>query len=371
MTNLRGPTISAIGLALPDGIIHQSSASRLVCDLSGLTGEPRQRVQTMHERTGIRQRGTVLADAADPSCLPFYEQRPPGQGPPTTATRMAIFESHSLPLVISAARTALHRSAADPRSITHLVTASCTGLGSPGFDLGLIEALNLSRAVQRTHIGFMGCHAAINALKIAAALAASDPSARIMLACIELCSLHFDASGRPDAMIANALFADGAAACIVTPAQPAADSSAPPLRILSSASLVIPDTAHAMSWRIGDTGFVMTLSPSLPALIAQHLRPWLTDFLARADLAIRDIRGWAVHPGGPRVLESVQHALDLPRHALQHSRDVLREHGNMSSPTVLFILDRILQAHAPATPSTPALMLAFGPGITIEAALIG
>jgi predicted naringenin-chalcone synthase len=179
---------------------------------------------------------------------------------------------------------------------------------------------------------------------------------------VELCSLHYQYGSDPEQLVANAIFADGAAALVGQAEQTPRNGSWP---LVACGSCLIPDTEDAMSWSVGDHGFVMTLSPRVPSLIEEHLRPWLEDWLARSGCSLDRIRSWAIHPGGPRILSSVVRALDLPREAAAVSEAVLAECGNMSSPTVLFVLHRLREQAAPG----PTLALAFGPGLVAEAAL--
>jgi predicted naringenin-chalcone synthase len=268
------------------------------------------------------------------------------------------------PVARRAAAAALKEAAADPASVTHLVTVSCTGFAAPGFDLGLVKGLRLDPSVQRTHVGFMGCHGALNGLRVARALAASEPGSRVLVCAAELCSLHFRYGGGAGESVTNALFADGAAAVVAAPATEAPPGS---WRVVANGSVLVPGTEDAMTWRVGDHGFEMTLSPEVPDLIRRHLADWLGGWLARRGLQTGDVGSWAVHPGGPRVLDAVRDALGLPGAALDDSRAVLASYGNMSSPTVLFILDRLVRRVAPR----PCVALGFGPGLAVEAALIG
>ncbi len=266
------------------------------------------------------------------------------------------------PLALEAARRSIEASGVATEDFTHLVTVSCTGFSAPGFDVALIEGLGLPARVERTHIGFMGCHGALNGLRVARAFAESDPEARVLVCAAELCSLHFRQGAESERFVANALFADGAAAVVGAaewPDRPAA------WRLAASGSYLAPDSAEAIGWRIGDHGFDMELSPRVAGMIAEHLGPWLESWLARQGLGLEDVASWAVHPGGPRILESVRETLDLEESATSVSREVLAECGNMSSPTVLFILDRLRQRRA----ALPCVALAFGPGLVIEAAL--
>jgi predicted naringenin-chalcone synthase len=207
----------------------------------------------------------------------------------------------------------------------------------------------------------MGCHGALNGLHVAAALANSTPRAKVLLCAVELCSLHYQYAWHPELLVGNAVFGDGAAALVGT-----AGEQGTAWRVAATGSCVLPGSRDAMSWSISDHGFQMQLSALVPELISTHLGPWLESWLAGLGLCLHEIRSWAVHPGGPRILSAVETALNLDARATATSRDVLREHGNLSSPTVLFVLQRMMQDGAPR----PCLMLAFGPGLVAEAALV-
>jgi predicted naringenin-chalcone synthase len=279
---------------------------------------------------------------------------------PTTRQRMQLFAREALPLAVTAAQQALAGAKLSPAAITHLVTVSCTGFNAPGIDVGLIKQLRLAPTVQRTNVGFMGCHGAINGLRVAQAFAEAAPAARVLVCAFELCSLHWYYQWDPKRNIANALFSDGTAAVV------GGTDAASDWRLTATGSCLFPNTAYAMKWSIGDHGFEMGLSGKIPTLIGESLRPWLETWLASHGKRIEEIGCWAVHPGGPRVLDAVEEALCLPRGALDDSRDVLAECGNMSSPTVLFILDRLRRRNAPR----PCVVLGFGPGLIAEVALI-
>ncbi|MEM8678917.1 MAG: 3-oxoacyl-[acyl-carrier-protein] synthase III C-terminal domain-containing protein, partial [Planctomycetota bacterium] len=212
--------------------------------------------------------------------------------------------------------------------------------------------------------GFMGCHGAINGMRAALGLTAADPNANVLLVATELCSLHFCFSWHPERLLGNALFADGSAAMVCRAASPTNEADA--WQVAATGSCLIPDSREAITWRIGDFGFEMSLSSEVPDLIETHLHPWLASWLDKHQLSIEEIKSWAVHPGGPRIVDAVEQSLGLQPEATHRSRDVLRTHGNMSSPTLLFILERLRLAEAPR----PCVALGFGPGLVAEAALI-
>jgi predicted naringenin-chalcone synthase len=260
-----------------------------------------------------------------------------------------------------AAASALSNAGASAMEITHLITVSCTGFEAPGLDVALIGQLGLKPTTQRLQIGFMGCHGAINGLRAALAISAAGPQSRVLLCATELCSLHYRFAWEPERLVANALFADGAAAVVADGNREGADA----WRLKATGSCLIPDSQPAMSWRIGDHGFEMTLDACVPELIERHLRPWLIEWLGEYGLRLEHIGSWAVHPGGPRILAAIEKSLDLPESATAVSREILSQYGNMSSPTVLFILNRLREQGAPR----PCVALGFGPGLFAEAAL--
>ena len=227
-------------------------------------------------------------------------------------------------------------------------------------DVALITRLGLSPLVERVHVGFMGCQGALNGLRVARALVRSA-NARVLLCAVELCALHFQYSTEPDAIVANSLFADGAAAAVIG----ATDSEAH-WRLTSNGSGLVPESLDAMTWAVGNHGFTMTLSPRVPSVIEEQLQPWLEGWLAQHGLRIPDVGSWAIHPGGTRIVSSAEKALSLESSAGAVAREVLAEHGNMSSPTVLFVLKRLMDGGA----RRPCVALAFGPGLSIEAALL-
>jgi predicted naringenin-chalcone synthase len=325
----------------------------------------------MYDQTGIHKRHLALGDEVLRDLVQGTRESgsvflPSGQDDdcgPTTAQRMEHYARLAPPLAVDASHRALSASGLSGADMSHLVTVSCTGFVAPGVDVALIQGLGLPSTVQRTHVGYMGCHGALNGLRVARAFAASEPGARVLLCAVELCSLHYHYGWNPSKMVANALFGDAAAALVGVCGTAAPAGS---WTVAASGSCLLPDSANAMSWTIHDHGFEMTLAKQVPGLIARCLRPWLQKWLFEQGVALGDIASWAVHPGGPRILSAVEEGLCLSREALGESRKVLAECGNVSSPTVLFILDRLRKANA----SRPCVMLGFGPGLMVEAALV-
>ncbi|MGL4550972.1 MAG: type III polyketide synthase [Gemmataceae bacterium] len=360
--------ILGLGTALPPCRIDQQEALTIARSLARPTDEQDTWLPGMYDGTRIEGRNLALPAAlirdilgkTDTSGSVFLPKDDPSDRGPTTGQRMEHYAELAPALARKASADALAEAGCEPGEVTHLITVSCTGFQAPGIDRDLILALGLPPTVERTNVGFMGCHGALNGLRVARAYAEADPSAKVLLCAVELCSLHYHYSWNPQKMIANALFADGAAAVVA-----AAGGPADAWRLEANGSCLVPDSADAMTWTVGDHGFEMTLARNVPGLIGRHLRPFLERWLAKQGVALADVASWAVHPGGPKILAAVQETLGLPASALEASYAVLARQGNMSSPTLLFILDRLRQARAPR----PCVALGFGPGLAVEAAL--
>jgi predicted naringenin-chalcone synthase len=355
-------SIHGLGVAIPQRSFTQEHAAEHSVEMWGETHGRANVIRALYRRSGVKRRHSVLVDSGHDAAITQTFYRPAldalDRGPPTR-TRMDRYEQEALPLGVRSCSTAIQEADIRPEEITHLVTVSCSGFSAPGVDIGLIEQLGLRRDVSRTNVGFMGCHGAFNGLRVAKAYAENDPNACVLLCCIEICSLHQQYSDDAQQIVANALFSDGAAAVV------GRSSNVGRWQLRSQHSLILPETKDLMSWRIGDHGFQMTLSPLVPDVIGEHLRPWVTEWLRPFGLSVDLIPTWAVHPGGPRVLTACTAALQIDDAAVDVSREVLAHNGNMSSPTILFILDTLRRHEAPL----PCVALAFGPGLTIEAAL--
>lgn len=283
---------------------------------------------------------------------------------PTTRHRMQLYADNAAPLAKTAVEGAFEEAGVDPRDVTHLVTVSCTGFDAPGVDVELIDGLGLAPTTERINVGYMGCHGAINGLRAAKAIAASEPGSLVLLSATELCSLHYRFNWDDEGIIGNALFADGSAAVLIRKTDD--NSAVGDWTVRATGSCLIPDSKDAMSWKVGDHGFEMRLTSEVAEKINIHLRPWITGWLEKYGYSLETVGSWAVHPGGPRILQAVEESLELPEGATRFSHEVLAELGNMSSPTVLFILDRLRQAEA----KKPCVALGFGPGLMAEAALL-
>ena len=337
---MRRAFLNRIGTAVPPHDVH----AKFIDFAPSLLGDDRARrvFLRMAERSGIEHRYSFFEPHPDPAkidALGFYAR---GRFPDTGA-RMRFFEEHAFRLVRDAVE------ALQPGRVTHLILSSCTGFYAPGPDLQLIAKLGLDAGIERTVVGFMGCQAALNALKLARHIVRSEDGARVLTLSLELCTLHLQETGDLEEVLSFLLFGDGCAACLVT-AEPEG------IELERFATAMLPDSAGLITWKIGSLGFDMRLSGEVPQAIGRDLRAAFPG--APEELAL-----WAVHPGGRTVLDAVERGLGLDEAALRPSRDVLRRYGNMSSPTVLFVLKETM-AQAPRGCSGCAL--AFGPGLTAE-----
>jgi predicted naringenin-chalcone synthase len=352
--------ILGLATSLPSLSVSQDEACAHAKQCCCKNEQQAKLLEHLYQRTSIRSRASVVVTKDDRQTTSEFFPSPSEMetNGPGTANRMRRYDEEASKLAIAASKQALHNADFNAADITHVITVSCTGFSAPGFDLQLVKSLGMSKHIYRTHVGFMGCHGAMNALRVAEGFCASNPNAIVLLCATEICSIHFQYGWTTDNLIANSLFADGAAALII-------GNRPSKINYAKSISYVVPDSSDAITWQIGDNGFAMSLSVAVPSLIEAYLPHFLSQWLERSGLALQQIQTWAVHPGGPRILEAVERCLNLSPDALTASRKVLADCGNMSSPTVLFILENLLKT----APISPCLMLGFGPGLTIEAAL--
>jgi predicted naringenin-chalcone synthase len=362
--------INRIGTAVPKYDVHSTYirfAEQMLPERSS-----RLLFRRMVKRAGIEHRYSTLpaswlrlapehAEAIEPGETPAIAAWHDGFYHPGhfagTAARMQLFEAYALDLALrSVEALGIDNERSD---ITHLIVASCTGFTAPGLDQQLIDRLDLSPSIERTLVGFMGCSAAVNALKLGRHIVRSEPRARVLIVNLELCTLHLQDSTDLNVILSALLFGDGSAASLVT-AEPDG------IVLENFRAMTIPHSQDLITWSIGDSGFQMMLSGEVPARIAGALREELRRNDTEAFLSGHDgddIALWAVHPGGRTILDAVEQGLDLDANALCWSRGVLRDYGNMSSATLMFVLERMMRS-APAGSS--GLAMAFGPGLVAE-----
>lgn len=280
-----------------------------------------------------------------------------------TGARMERFAAEAMPLGRDAVAAALDEAGLRPDEVGLFAVASCTGYVSPGLDVRLACDLGMGRDLQRLSLGHMGCYAALPGLGAVTDFVRSRGRPAVLL-CVELPSLHVQPpSADLDQVVAHAIFSDGAAAVVVEPDSVGGSAGLVLVDVLARTD---PATADHMTWDVTDLGFRMGLSPRVPAVLAAHVRDAVTELVTRNGLTLSDVEGWAVHPGGPRILEVVGQRLGLGEDDLAASYGVLREHGNCSSPTVLFVLDRLVRERRPGV----VVAMSFGPGLTLYTGLL-
>jgi alpha-pyrone synthase len=360
--------LEAIETANPPLFRSQAHAASFMERVESLPAGIRSRIAAIYDRSGIERRYSCVPDYAhfDPDRFEFFPPNWSLQPAPSTEQRNRWYRAAVVPLMEDASRKAMNSAGVYPSDVTHVVTVSCTGFFAPGPDVALVKSLGLSPSVRRTMIGFMGCFAALNAMRVADAFCRSHPGAVVLVVCAELCTLHFQIEETLESAIVNALFSDGAAAAIFRSRE--SDADARGLIYRGSHTAIDEDSLEDMSWDIGNTGFMMGLTSRVPSVIASHL-PAFVEHLA-ASLGGRDeIDFWAIHPGGRAIVEKAQSVLDLDDNDVHDSLDVLRQYGNMSSPTILFVLKRFLDRVRGGDEAVKrGVAMAFGPGLTLEGA---
>jgi len=326
-------------------------------------------VHAIYGRSGIERRQSVIGDFATDTPELFTTNEKGELRQPTTGERNRLYVRESQPLSVALARDLFDRATAfAPEKVTHVVFASCTGFANPGCDYHIIRELGLQPTVERYTLGFMGCYAAFPALRMAHQFCEANPDAVVLVMCLELCSLHLQIDGEADTLLANSLFADGAAAALVSAQKP--EEGAAHFRIESFDSTLLPSGEQEMAWDIGDHGFDIVLSSYVPDIIGANIGSIVAEVLAGRLRGMEEIDRWAVHPGGRSILDKIEQSLELAPDALRCSRAVLRENGNMSSATILFVLERMLAEAEAGQESATTCAMAFGPGLTVETALL-
>jgi predicted naringenin-chalcone synthase len=375
----RPAVLRSLQTIVPDTVLRQDEVRDVFGSQPDLGRLARRIVSTSFNVSGIDTRHTVIDELSLTAATEnpvFFDRVTGGLLSPSTKTRNEVYVREAFPLFVAAARRAVE---ADPdisaSDITHVITVSCTGFFAPGPDYEIARALGLNDGVQRYHLGFMGCYAAMPALRAASQFCAADQDAVVLIVSVELCTLHLRSSEDPDTIVASSLFADGAAAGIVTARSLA--TAVPGLRLDGFHTAIAPQGESDMAWMIGDSGFEMILSTAVPQIIGETIIDALRPLYARESELIAAFDGgtiggtvehWAIHPGGRSILDRVQDRLHLSDAQLHPAREVLRENGNMSSATVLFVLKRILEQQG-AQPGERVAAMAFGPGLTAESAL--
>ncbi len=356
--------ISSIGTAVPDNHLSQKELCEFMILHLGSTEEIRKNIELMYRASGINYRQSVIPDfGRDVADYSFFPQTIGLEPFPPVSSRMALYKEHALRL----SKKAIFDCIGDQElsEITHLITVSCTGMYAPGLDIELIEELELKTDIQRTAINFMGCYAAFNALKVAQALCSSQATHKVLVVSVELCSIHLLKKTNEDAILSNSLFGDGAAAVLI-------ESAPSGMALELSAFYADMDIAgkNAMGWYIDDFGFDMRLSSDVPAVIKKGISNLTNQLLHQLGASVQEIEHYAIHPGGKKILQVIEEELGISREDNRLAYEVLQNHGNMSSATVLFVLKKMLNSLDSSHQDQSILSFAFGPGLTMESMLL-
>jgi len=379
--------IHALARALPPTIYPQAAIRDMMKAQPELDRLGQRLTSMVYNASGIDQRHSAIDEFFRTPDMPaglFFDPASSRMLSPSTRARNEVYTREASKLFVQAAQDALTGSEVDADAITHVITVSCTGFFAPGPDYAVVRGLELGADVQRFHVGFMGCYAAFPALKMAKAFCEADPQAVVLVICAELCTLHMHSSSHPDAIIANSVFADGAAAALVSAQPPALGRAALELDHFETTLTPVGIGETEMAWTVGDQGFDIVLSTYVPSIIESHIVGALVPLMTRSSASTEPAGGqeeqshaqpphseqvahWAIHPGGRSILDKVQSSLSLSDAQLRASREVLRLYGNMSSVTILFILADLLRD---MKAGEQVCAMAFGPGLTVESGLM-
>ena len=351
--------IISIGTAVPKHKHNQEDILHFMQKAFGLNNDDKRKLAFLYHQSNIKTRYSVIPDFGQPDADWSFIPKEPSAPFPSLDKRMQLYAEHALPLSVAAINDCID-GYIKPAKITHLITVSCTGMSAPGLDLELVEAMELAANINRTSVNFMGCYAAIHALKLAKMICDTHEDANVVIVATELCTLHFQQEFTLDNAASSLLFADGSAAILVSSKTTAQHS----LSLRSFYSQISFKGKNDMSWHISNKGFLMSLSAYIPQLIQEDISALVENALANGNLTTGDITHWCIHPGGKKILEVIQKQMRLCDCQMTDSRKVLSNYGNMSSASVLFVLKSMMSKmnDAPAN----VFGVAFGPGLTME-----
>jgi predicted naringenin-chalcone synthase len=362
--------ITSIATAVPQYKHTQINLSEFMCELFEYPEPEKNKLQVMYAKSGIDTRYSVVPDFSIPKEERiFFSKSSNAAAIPTIEQRMAYYSKTALPLCINAIENCI-KNKITYSQITHLITVSCTGLSAPGLDIDIVQHLKLSSTINRTSINFMGCYAAMHALKQADYICKSNADAMVLIVCVELCTLHFQKINDADNIAANLLFADGAAAALIVPNSSALKNKWKGLAIKNFHSHIELDGKSDMAWQVSSTGFLMRLSAYIPKWIERGFKKLVEDAIEQLQVKQADIKHWAIHPGGRKIVEVIQKEMELNATDLESSYRVLKNYGNMSSPTFLFVLKDIWDTKIDPTKNELIFGSAFGPGLTMESTIL-
>lgn len=357
--------ITSIGIANPPFKVAQSQAIEFMSENLDLNKDELRKLTSIYRSSGIENRYSILNDfSVKRGLYSFFSNEKSDKEFPTVQQRMLIYEKYASEMAVNAVKSCISKEVFP--EITHLITVSCTGMVAPGIDIEVIEKLGLKSNIQRLAINFMGCYAAFNAMKAGDAICKADPNAKVLIICLEFCTIHFQNKITLDNMVSNAIFGDGAAAVFLE--SKLRDGFG--LSLESFYCDIFSEGKKEMAWHISDFGFEMTLSSYVPSMIKGGIKKLTEQLFSNLDVVLEDIAYYAVHPGGRKILEAIEEALQLSEEDNRYAYEVLKDYGNMSSPTVLFVLNLIFKELQLSRKEENILSFAFGPGLTLESMML-
>lgn len=354
--------LHSITTCVPETVFSQDFIYNFLLKLQGKTESRRIFLTKLYKNTTIAKRHTVIDDLGkNYKYFNFFPKNPSLKPEPLPVQRNELFIKEANRLSLKVVQKLLANNPDfDKNKITDLITVSCTGFSAPGFDFHIAKNFQLSPFVNRFHIGFMGCYASFPAMKLAQSICLANHEARVLIVNVELCTLHFQQKFDPEIVVANAIFSDGVSATLVSCDKN--DTKGNKMIMHNFLSRYYSDGETDMVWKLGKTGFDLRLSLHVPKIIRQNIKRIMEELFQQSGISQQEISLWAVHPGGKTILEEIQTALHLSKDHFRVSYDILKEYGNMSSSTIMFVLEKILNNNVYGK----IFSCAFGPGLTIE-----
>ncbi len=350
-----------IGTAVPAHKLDQLDTAQRLAEALQETPDAARWARRLFKQCGVETRYTCEPALFEPAASNRYFAQLSRLPVPTTSQRMATYKQSSVPLALRAASAAVADARVSSSVLTHLITVSCTGQFLPGLDAALTKALGLRDSINRIPLTFLGCAAGLKAIGLARDIVRGQPDAAVLVVCVELCTLHIQPSAAKEALFGASFFGDGASACVIGATE---DDDRDVFELGKPTSALLPEGEGEMVWEVGDHGFDLYLSSRIPALIGRYLPKRLAGLLDPQDTWPGI---WAIHPGGKGIIDALESELGLEDEHTRYSRGVLRDFGNMSSATLLFVLNAIrLAKRAEDAPRTEGICLAFGPGLSCE-----
>lgn len=363
-------SIVSIGTAVPKHAYNQTLLAEYMSQHLKLEAGESRKLKALYNNTAITKRHSVLPDFNNETEKMLFDIIG-CEDAPSLEQRMEIFNKEAFPLAKKAIDDCFERAGNKIvlNDLTHIITVSCTGFTAPGLEIEIIEKLNLKPETSRFAVNFIGCYAAFPALKMADAICKTDDNAKVLIVCVELCTIHFQRETDNDNLLANSLFSDGAAAVLVT-SDDVAKNYSRSLKMDAFGSCVLHKGNSDMAWRLSSKGFLMTLSSYVPQLVDEGIMPLVTQILGNLKIKKEDIHHWALHPGGKRILDVCSRVLNFEREQLLPSFKILSEYGNMSAATVLFVLKEMWENNIDWNKKEKIFAAGFGPGLSLESAVL-